>query len=528
MREPLPLWILLLQPRRAATAAARAQEPLAIPHPLIPELRNMLFFLSGSVLTAALLAGGGTHAGFLADIALQLLAIPLLCAALWPAFSQESSRRKSARLALWVCGIAALVSTIQLCPLFFDYWSGRPGGLLKGAGELPPLLRTPAVSLTPEASWAAALSLTVPLAVFAATVQLRLDQRIRLCVLLAGLGALSLLLGFLQVAQGSESFLRFYEVTNPSEAVGFFANRNHFAALLNVTLVLAAVWFWMAAEAASGWKAFESRSILWLAAAASFFVATASGLAMARSRAGMGLAIVALLGIVLMSFKQSPATGASRGQVGGSRAVLAAALFAVLFAVQFGLGTMLSRFEGDPLEDARPALSRTAFKTAFEALPFGTGLGSFVRVYATTEKSEDAGAAFANRAHNDAVELFLETGLLGASLLLAFLVWYARRTWAAWQPGNPPLASMLEKAASLIVGLLLLHSLVDYPLRTTALGAVFSFFCAVLAVPATTPAPSEQANRKPGGRERPHKAAPRPIDKWQADGDWPGSGETRC
>src|SRR6516164_1973002 len=50
----------------------------------------------------------------------------------------------------------------------------------------------------------------------------------------------NLIFGFLQMAQRPGSTLRFYDVTNPKEAVGLFANRNHFAAHLYVTLVLAA------------------------------------------------------------------------------------------------------------------------------------------------------------------------------------------------------------------------------------------------------------------------------------------------
>ena len=49
-------------------------------------------------------------------------------------------------------------------------------------------------------------------------------------------------LGILQVAQGPTSALRFYQFTNPNEAVGFFANRNHFAALVNVLILLTAAW----------------------------------------------------------------------------------------------------------------------------------------------------------------------------------------------------------------------------------------------------------------------------------------------
>ena len=486
----------------------------------------MLFYYSSAVLAAALLIGGGTHAGFLGDVALQLFAIPLLCIALWPAFDKESPRRKNARLALWVCGIAVLVSAIQLFPLPFDYW--RPGSafLPQNADGISRVSGVHRVSLTPEASWFAALSLTVPLSIFAASVQLGLRDRLRLCLLVACIGAASLALGFLQVAQGPDSSLRFYEITNPTEAVGFFANRNHFAALLNVTLVLAALWLWITAEAATSWRVFENRSVLWLAAAAAFLVADTAGLAMARSRAGVAIAVLALLGIVLMTFRQGRPSERGRGGTRSGWLALAAAVFAVLFAVQFGLGSILSRFEGDPLEDARFALNRTTFKAALDSLPFGTGFGSFVRVYATAENSGDVFAAFANRAHNDAAELLLETGILGAALLLVFLVWYARRTYSVWvvpQIQSDPLQTMLERAASLIAGLLLLHSLADYPLRTAALGAVFSFFCAVLTVPPVSlqqGRPRREKSQPPGWQ---HKASPKPAEPWGADTSWPES-----
>ena len=90
---------------------------------------------------------------------------------------------------------------------------------------------------------------------------------------------------------------------------------------------------------------FGNRSVLWLAAAAAFLVADAAGLAMARSRAGMAFAIVALVGIVSMAFKQTRANRTkTRRHTSSSRISLAAALFAVLFAAQFGLGSMLVAF----------------------------------------------------------------------------------------------------------------------------------------------------------------------------------------
>ena len=203
----------------------------------------------------------------------------------------------------------------------------------------------------------------------------------------------------------------------------------------------------------------------------------------------MVLAIAALAGIVLLILRHR---GSHRledrleRKTRMSRVSLGVALFAAVFALQFGLGRLLGRFEADPADDLRIPLNITTFETALNALPFGTGLGSFVPVYATVEKSQDAVAGFANRAHDDLAELLLETGLPGAVLVLLFLAWFLRRTVTVWktpQPENDPLQAMLQRASSLIVILLLLHSLVDYPLRTTALGAVFAFFCAILAAP---------------------------------------------
>ena len=161
------------------------------------------------------------------------------------------------------------------------------------------------------------------------------------------------------------------------------------------------------------------------------------------------------------------------------------------------------------MEDARIGLSQTTLKTAFEASPLVPGSDPFARVYATVERKMTPLNCICEPGHNDAAELLLETGIRGAGLLLAFLVWYSRRTYRAWtapqaQDGSS-IEVMLDRAASLIIGLLLLHSLVDYPLRTTALGTVFSFFSAVLAVAAIT-SPHSKREREAHWPEKQPKA----------------------
>jgi O-antigen ligase len=490
----------------------------------------MLFWLCGAVLAAAIIAGGGTHRGFYGDVSVQLLAIPLLAAVIWPAFSMEHPYRKRAWLALGLCGAVAFTGLFQLLPLSSHFGSGEAGlfdGRIKDAAGGS--FGFAALSLSPEGTWAAISSCLVPIAIFGAALQLDRSQRMRLCFLVLAFGAASLLLGFLQMAQGPGSELRFYAYTNATEPVGFFANRNHFAAYLNVTLVLAAVWFFMTADQVFERGAFETRSLLWFAAAIAFLAADLAGLAMARSRGGLLLAMAALAGTGLMAVRQWRKRAPSQGRpsFGARRAFLAAALFAVIFAAQFGLGSILSRFEGDSVEDLRVALNRTTFAAILKTLPAGTGLGSFVPVYAAVEETGDAFPGYANRAHNDLAEILLETGVVGGVFLLAFLAWFSRRTYLAWfqaGTGETRFQLILERAATLILALLLVHSLVDYPLRTMALSGIFAFFCAILALPADPPQKESGAGGKGLKRQRPspvYGASAPPAQRWGSNADWP-------
>jgi len=69
-------------------------------------------------------------------------------------------------------------------------------------------------------------------AIFLGVLQLDYAERRLLSLVALAMGFLSVLLGLTQVAQGPSSPLRFFEYTNAQEAVVFFANRNHFAAML--------------------------------------------------------------------------------------------------------------------------------------------------------------------------------------------------------------------------------------------------------------------------------------------------------
>jgi hypothetical protein len=72
-----------------------------------------------------------------------------------------------------------------------------------------------------------------------------------------------------------------------------------------------------------------------------------------------------------------------------------------------------------------------------------------------------------------------------------FAAWLIVCFWQVWRPslpseaGESPLDRLLMRAASLVIVLLVAHSLVDYPLRTTAMSVLFALSCALLFSPRT-------------------------------------------
>jgi O-antigen ligase len=480
------------------------------------------FYLCALVIAASLLLGGSTRAGFLSDAILQLLAIPLFFLAASRLFDEPLT--KQCRWAAWFCLAVVLTPILQLIPLPPTLWTSLPSrgpsretfALL---GQNPPWMP---ISVAPHATWLSALSLLPPLAVFLAVLQFGYRERRMLSLLVLAIGIVSVFVGLIQVAQGPSSPLRFFEITNPTEAVGFFANRNHFAALLYCLMLLAAAW---AAEplAAMGMvpdrKHNDTFAIVALIAGFTVLVIFVAGEAMARSRAGLGLSIVALLGaFVIAAFDKRVKMSHGRGvfRLTATKLMVGAIALGVIFAVQYALYRILERFGTDPLEDARIPFARNTTEAAAAFMPFGSGLGTFIPVYSMFEKPADALAnKYANHAHNDILQLWLDTGVIGLALMGVFAVWLALRSVQVWRRAQPCGASQLDRslarAASIAVALIFVHSFVDYPLRTGAMMALVAFLCGLLFEPTVAANGREAAE----SHQRTRKRARQPARRWE-------------
>src|ERR1700687_6053767 len=207
---------------------------------------TLIFSLCASMLLCSLLLGGATRGGFLSDAILELIAISILLISLSSLIDLPIYRTKTrpdTYLVLGFCSAIALLPLIQLVPLPPWIWTNLPGreqmakvfDVLEGPRPWMPM------SVSPHATWLSFLSLLPPIAIFVAAIQLNYRERRGLSLGIIAVGIISAFLGLMQVAQGPASVLRFFSITNDTEAVGFFANRNHFAALLCAVLLFTAV-----------------------------------------------------------------------------------------------------------------------------------------------------------------------------------------------------------------------------------------------------------------------------------------------
>lgn len=321
-------------------------------------------------------------------------------------------------------------------------------------------------------------------------------ERTRLVQILIGLGVLSVLIGFVQVFGGPESFLYFWDFTNRGSPVGIFANANHqtsFAALL-IPLVL----FLIARYRHKFRDGDEGQGLALLLFAA--FLLIIVGLISAGSVAGYGLGLFALLAslILFVPSKKVKETEAGLPWFAATLPlafVIVAGLFVYSSPRLSGLG-VTSFEEGETTRRGIMARSVTILE---DNLLTGTGLGSFEEVYPLYEDQEDVSFVFVNHAHNDWLEWVVELGLPGLILLGVFFVWGMWNTRRLMFTSDSYRGKRLSQAC--LIGCLVpvLHSLVDYPLRTPFYAVMFAI---LLALAVTRPFKPDVKSRESGRKLR--------------------------
>jgi O-antigen ligase len=221
-------------------------------------------------------------------------------------------------------------------------------------------------------------------------------------------------------------------------------------------------------------------------AAAMIFV-VGLGIVLNRSFAAYGLVVpVALASAALL-----PAA------VKWRRFAVPIAIVALIGSVAVLVSAPISS-EKDP-EIASSVTGRTEiWSTTIEAtaasMPFGTGLGTFPLAYRLYENPDDVGRFYVNHAHNDYLELVLELGVAGLILILLFLAWWVVTAIRIW---TSPLSTPFARAATIGSATILVHSLVDFPLRTGAISAIFAVCVGLMAQHLRTGAVAKPGELRP-------------------------------
>jgi O-antigen ligase len=392
-------------------------------------------------------------------LALELLGIVLIAIAAILA----SSHFRDLPFAFIIAVMATVL--LQLVPLPPEFWVALPEreAIARGFDLLGIPRPWLPVSVTPYRSVMTLFGAIPALASLVAVIALRPGARWIAAAVVAGT-VLSVLAGALQVANGPESWAYLYRITNTG-AVGFFANQNHMATLLLISIPLGTVLFVLA-------KPSKAKSVGRYGLGIALLLLILGGIVLNGS-----LAVITLTPAVMLASASLLPSGLKWRRLalpGAFLALCGAIVFLVVSPVEAGqpesaaLNSLDSRMEIWSITSAAIA----------DSFPVGTGLGSFEQVYRQYEDPGSVTATYVNHAHNDYLELALELGLPGIVLILLFLIWWGAAVIRTW---NSALGTPAARAGAIATAAVLAHSIVDFPLRTAAISAIFAACLGLMA-----------------------------------------------
>lgn len=416
---------------------------------------------------------GGSSRG---DVVLLVVLRPV--AALFAAYAAATislSELQRVRVPLAFLGSLALLISLQLVALPPSIWMALPERQL--IAELSRQIGMENVwrplAMSPEGARNALFSLLVPLAVLLNFARLTERQRGLVLPLFWLLAMLSVLLGALQLVGQNDGPLYFYQWTNGTLPVGFFANRNHQALFVATGIVTGSVVLVMA----------QRRELPRFvgAIAAMTFVLFPPFLLAVGSRAGLVIGAAMFVPAAFIAWRgflqdRYRAAEPSRKKHMTALAVVGVTAVAGLFAYLLTLSRSLafSRLTTQSInEDLRARVLPTVIDMVESQFPVGAGFGGFDSSYRQIEPDSLLMPSYLNHAHNDWLEFALEGGALGLVILAAFIVWLALRLASMWRQTS--IALQLQAVACAGIALAFAAgSVVDYPLRVPAGMALFA------------------------------------------------------
>lgn len=432
---------------------------------------------------------GGSAQGIWANMILQLLGLAIIA---WAAMDNgDEPLTPAARQLLYLAIAAIAVIALQMIPVPASIWS-HLGARARIAADFHTLgVPVPAepLSLTPALSLDSLLAIIPPLAILCAMVRLRAYRPHWLAVALAAGALAGIALGAMQVASSGDALSPWYLYADTSvgKGVGFFANADHMATLLVVTIPF------LAAMIAAARTASMQRYSAVVAVCVGVGLVVLVGLGLNGSLAGYGLALPVIAASALIIL---PPGSKLRLWVVAVAVMLMIAAVVILETTAIGSASIGTH--ATSAVQSRGDIFATTSRAIGDFMPFGSGLGSFRSVYALYEHPAQVTDVYVIHAHNDYLELVLELGIAGIVLILLFLTWWVAAVWRAWRTaeGGP-----FARAAAIASAAVLVHSLADFPLRTAAIAVCFALCLAFLADSRAAPPKEKTELRRRRHRE---------------------------
>ncbi|MCI0659346.1 MAG: O-antigen ligase family protein, partial [Acidobacteria bacterium] len=236
--------------------------------------------------------------------------------------------------------------------------------------------------------------------------------------------------GVLEYLSGHQHIFAYQKRFYVNAATGTFINRNHYAAFLEMTLLVAlGLLFSRLREPQAGetWREkllalTDRRASLNLTLLLCIGI-VGVGLVLSYSRAGIILGLTAAAAFCLLQLRQSWSL---------QKTLMVALLAVVVFVPMYGVGywTLTGRYalltNEVTMPGGRVAVWRKTAEIVRDFPILGTGVGTFQFVF--PRYREATTTAFYDYAHSDYLQVLAETGLIGGALLAAG-VFLVARTW---------------------------------------------------------------------------------------------------
>ena len=423
------------------------------------------------LLIAAIFFGGGGVAYGLRNLLIQIVALLVLAlnSGLVLRFLREAPRP----LMLLVIATMALplLHAVFLPP---DLWQALPGRDAAAesfaiAGLAPD--RWFSLSVSPMRTVVAFCGTLAPATVIVVGHALDRESRLLLAWTVVGGSIAAFAWGAVQLSSGNTYGLLFNERTVPNVFYGTFANRNSTALFMVLSLCIL-----------FGMPVPKNRILIVAGAAAAALLAT--GTVLTQSRTGMVLLVIPmgllLLRLALGLREQSADQTRKRFSIALVLGLATLVAGAVVVSASTGgrAADSFARF-GTTMETDRPEMWEDGLYAADQYWPVGAGMGTFDDVFQMHESLEFVSPRRAGRAHNDYIELAIESGIPGLVLAALWLGWSA---FMALRPGSQH-NRWTRLASGAGVAAIALQSLLDYPLRNQTLLCVAAVLVVLLAKP---------------------------------------------